>query len=145
MTPSPPPAPGRTILLVEDDPAHAHLIMRRLADTHPGLNLIHCADGEAALQSLEACRAGAATRPDMVLLDLRLPKVDGLDVLAHIKSADDLKGIPVVILTTSSDPSDCDEAYLRHANSYLLKPINYQEFSQMADNLCSYWLNWNRS
>lgn len=137
--------PAPTILLVEDNPAHARLIMRRLTESRPELHIDHCADGEAALQYVQRCLDGEADRPDVILLDLRLPKVDGLEVLKHIKSSEVLKTIPVVVLTTSSAPFDYTEAYRHHANSYLIKPFNYQDFHQMAETLCAYWLTWNRS
>ena len=79
----------------------------------------------------------------MVLLDLRLPRVDGIDVLKAIKEADELKSIPVVVLTTSEAEKDVARAYYNHANSYLVKPVGFEEFKKLMDDLGFYWLGWN--
>ncbi|MFV2057161.1 MAG: response regulator, partial [Thiohalomonadales bacterium] len=82
-------------------------------------------------------------RPHVVLLDLRIPKIDGLEVLDEIKSTENLKSIPVVVLTTSAADLDVTNAYKHHANSYLDKPIDINNFSKMMDELGYYWLAWN--
>ena len=82
-------------------------------------------------------------RPHVVLLDLCLPKVDGLEILKEIKTSDELKKTPVVILTTSKAEQDVAEAYEYHANSYLVKPIDFDKFTWLMDNLGFYWLGWN--
>ena len=85
----------------------------------------------------------AEPRPHIILLDLRLPKVDGLEVLRIVKTTDALLSIPVVVLTSSEAETDLAEAYDCHANSYLVKPVGFDEFAEMMDNLGLYWLNWN--
>ena len=83
-------------------------------------------------------------RPRLVLLDLRLPRVDGLQVLAVVKSTPPLRDIPVVILTTSDSEQDMAGAYARHANSYLVKPVDHQRFADLVASVESYWLELNR-
>lgn len=135
------------ILLVEDNPAHAALVRRNLKD-HSILNKIfHVSNGEIALDYL--LRRGIYTdpaqspRPHLVLLDLRLPRIDGLEVLHEIKTTNALKQIPVVILTTSTAEQDVIKAYDRHANSYLVKPVDSEKFTQLMTELGFYWLSWN--
>jgi CheY-like chemotaxis protein len=79
----------------------------------------------------------------VILLDLRLPRVDGLDVLKTIKEDEDLKTIPVVVLTTSEAEKDVARAYYNHANSYLVKPVGLEDFRKLMDDLGFYWLGWN--
>jgi CheY-like chemotaxis protein len=136
-----------TILLVEDNPDHVELILRSLQD-HPVANKVYCVtDGEAAQDYLFRQRAYAdpqqSPRPHVVLLDLRLPKVDGLELLKEIKTSEQLKRIPVVILTTSQAEQDVAMAYECHANSYLVKPVDFAKFTQLMDDLGFYWLGWN--
>jgi CheY-like chemotaxis protein len=135
-----------TILLVEDNPAHAELILRSFADHRVANTIYHVSDGEAALDFLFQRGAYAKAtnpRPHVILLDLRLPRLDGLDVLQAIKSAPDLTTIPVVILTTSEAERDVARAYTQHANSYVVKPLDFAQFSQLMEALGWYWLNWN--
>jgi CheY-like chemotaxis protein len=136
-----------TILLVEDNLPHAELVKRGL-ETHEIANKIyHVADGEAALAYLwrQGVYADPATspRPHVVLLDLRLPKVSGLDVLREIKTSNDLRTIPVVILTTSTAERDVVSAYAQHANSYLVKPVGFAPFMRLMHDLGLYWLRRN--
>jgi len=136
-----------TILLVEDNLPHAELVKRSL-ETHEITNKIyHVSDGEAALAYLfrQGVYVDPATspRPHMVLLDLRLPKVSGLDVLREIKTSNDLCTIPVVILTTSTAERDVVSAYAQHANSYLVKPVDFAAFTRLMHALGLYWLLWN--
>ena len=135
------------ILLVEDDPAHAEIVRRNLESSRLANRLVHVADGQAALDYMyrqeEYSDPEVSPRPGIVLLDLRLPKVDGLEVLATIKSDPGLSAIPVVILTTSSAEADMVKAYGSHANSYLVKPVDFQQFSALMETLGYYWLAWN--
>ena len=136
-----------TILFVEDNPDHAELVMRSFEDHRVANQIHHLTDGEAALDYL--LRRGVysdpekSPRPHVVLLDLRLPKVDGLEVLKIIRSSEGLEKIPVVILTTSHAELDVDRAYEYHANSYLVKPLDFDKFTKLMDDLGFYWLGWN--
>ncbi|MGB7759549.1 MAG: response regulator [Bryobacteraceae bacterium] len=136
------------ILLVEDDPAHAEIVRRNLRDFRVANRIVHMEDGQAALDYLfhQGTYAGAQSspRPNLILLDLRLPKVDGLEVLRRIKADDDLKRIPAVVLTTSDAESDMVNAYTRGAGSYLVKPVNFEKFTGLMGAFEFYWLAWNR-
>jgi len=135
------------ILLVEDNPAHAEMVIRSFETNRVANTINHVVDGEQALEYLN--NEGAYKDkdkyelPHVILLDLRLPKIDGLEVLATIKDSDRLKSIPVVILTTSAAEIDVAKAYKHHANSYLVKPIDFDSFTNMMDDLGYYWLAWN--
>lgn len=135
------------ILLVEDDDAHAEIVRRNLEEFRVANRLVRVADGQAALDYLrgegEFGEPGTAPRPTLVLLDLRLPKVDGLEVLRAIKITPALSRIPVVVLTTSADETDLARAYDFHANSYLVKPLDFASFVEMTRSLGLYWLVWN--
>lgn len=137
-----------TILLVEDDLAHAEIVRRNLADFRVANRIIHVEDGQAALDYLfhEGTYADPATspKPTLILLDLRLPKVDGLEVLRRIKADEKLKAIPTVILTTSASESDLAKTYAHGAGSYLVKPVDFDKFTKLMDAFGFYWLAWNR-
>jgi len=137
-----------SILLVEDNPDHAELAIRNLDDAKIVNKVHHVQDGQEALDFLynrgQYSDNTAYPRPHLVLLDLRLPKVDGLEVLKEIKSSDLLKTIPVVILTTSSAERDLAMAYEHHANSYVTKPVDFETFSNLLQDLGYYWLAWNK-
>jgi CheY-like chemotaxis protein len=135
------------ILLIEDNPAHAELIMRNF-ETHRVANrLYHVADGEAALEYVfrrgRYADPGQSPRPHLILLDLRLPKLDGLEVLKALKTLPELQTIPVVILTTSEVKQDAMRAYQHHVNSYLVKPVDFDKFTALMETLGFYWLAWN--
>ncbi len=137
-----------TILLVEDDPAHAEIVRRNLEDFRVANRIIHVEDGQMALDYL--FRQGAYTdpqaspNPDLILLDLRLPKVDGLEVLRRIKESESLRTIPTVVLTTSSAESDMLAAYGNGVGSYLVKPVDFDKFSKLMESFGYYWLAWNQ-
>lgn len=141
------PAAPVPILLAEDNAAHAALISRSLGAHHIVNRIYHVSDGEAALDYV--FRRGAyadpavSPRPHLVLLDLRLPKIDGLEVLQEIKTSPEVADLPVVILTTSAAEADVASAYARRANSYLVKPLDFAQFTQLMDDLSLYWLGWN--
>ena len=136
------------VLLVEDNPHHAEMIFRLLRNCGIAHRIQHVSDGEAALDYL--CRRGAFAddlrypTPHLVLLDLRLPKVDGLEVLKQIKSSENLRSLPVVVLSSSEADKDIAAAYRQYANSYLVKPIDYEKFAVMIETLGFYWLTLNR-
>lgn len=131
-------------LVVEDDADHAELILHVISEHDAGHTSEHVDDGAAALEHLERVRGGAAKRPDIVLLDLKLPKVDGLDVLDRMKSDGDLRTIPVVVLTTSDAETDRARAYHSHANSYFVKPVSYERFEELVNELSIYWGGWDK-
>ena len=139
------------ILLVEDDPAHAEIVRRNFVNfrmANRPVQLVHVADGQEALDYLfsrgKSQNPGHAPRPNLILLDLRLPKVDGLEVLKIVKADADLASIPVIVLTTSSAEADVAKAYESHANSYLVKPMDFSQFNKLMDVLGFYWLVWNQ-
>ncbi|GAB4541525.1 MAG: response regulator [Anaerolineales bacterium] len=135
------------VMLVEDNIDHAELVIRTLEEHAIANKIIHFSDGQTALDYLfrrgEYARPEDSPRPHMILLDLRLPRVDGLEALKQIKAADELKPIPVIILTTSEAEKDVARAYDNHVNSYLVKPVGFEKFSQLMQDLGFYWLGWN--
>ncbi len=136
------------ILLVEDNPDHTELILRNFEEHRVANRIYHVSDGEQALNYLhrrdEFADTTKSPRPDLILLDLRLPKIDGLEVLKEIKAHQDLQRIPVVVLTSSEAERDLNSAYLNRANSYLVKPVDFDKFTELMDDLGFYWLAWNR-
>lgn len=136
------------ILLVEDEPAHAEIVRRNFESIGIANMLQYVSDGEAALDYLFRKNAfsdpASSPRPGLILLDLRLPKVDGLQVLKTIKADPDVNNIPVVILSTSSSEADIAMAYSNNANSYLVKPVDFRQFSELLETLGRYWMVWNR-
>ncbi|NLE02398.1 MAG: response regulator [Fibrobacter sp.] len=135
------------ILLVEDNESHALLARRGLAQFSEELLVVHVSDGEAALNYLyrreNFSSLRVSPRPDLVLLDLRLPKIDGIDVLKEIKQDQDLRSIPVVVLTSSLAEPDIVNAYYNYANSYLVKESDFNTFRDEMVEIARYWLNWN--
>lgn len=137
-----------TILLVEDNPDHAELVMRNMEDFKVANRIVHVEDGEAALDYVYGNGEYADRKlfplPHLMLLDLRLPKVDGLQVLKEVKCSEILRALPVVVLTTSDAERDLAMAYEYHANSYLTKPVDFNDFSRLLGDLGFYWLAWNK-
>lgn len=135
------------ILLVEDNDAHAELIIRGMRDQQTANTIHHVADGEQALDYLFRRGAfsdpGKSPRPVLILLDLRLPRVDGLEVLRTIKTTPALLRVPVVILTSSDAENDIAQSYDFHANSYLVKPLDFKTFTRLMKDIGFYWLGWN--
>ena len=133
------------VLLVEDDDDHADLAAIALGAHDARHETVRARDGAEALDILFRRGAHAdADRPDLVLLDLNLPRVSGLDVLEALKGDPGLRHIPVVVLTTSDDEGDRRRAYRRHANSYLVKPTDFGSFEALAQSVGQYWGRWNR-
>lgn len=132
------------ILLVEDNPEDAELTMRALRTRNLANRLHHVEDGAAALDFLFGRGQFAArdvnTRPKVVLLDLKLPKVDGLEVLRAIKEDPRTRDVPVVVITSSREDRDLDEAYRLGANSYVVKPVDFNQFSEAVGQLGLYWV-----
>ncbi|MGE5463074.1 MAG: response regulator [Syntrophothermus sp.] len=135
------------VMLIEDNADHAELIIRTLEEHRIPNRVRHFLDGQMALDYLfqrgEFSNPANSPRPHVILLDLRLPRMDGIDILKAIKSDEKLKCIPVVVLTTSEAEKDVAKAYYHHANSYLVKPVGFEEFKQLMDNMGYYWLSWN--
>jgi CheY-like chemotaxis protein len=130
------------ILLVEDNPGDIRLIKEILKETKIQNNIQVAMDGEAALKLLfNLDSLNTAPRPDLILLDLNLPKIDGRELLSEIKDSDDLKSIPVVILTTSTAEEDIIETYKNHANSYITKPVDLDHFIRVVESIKDFWLS----
>jgi CheY-like chemotaxis protein len=131
-----------SILLVEDDPDHVDLTRIALQTARVPFGLEVVMDGTEALQYLRhEERFRNAPLPDLILLDLNLPKLDGREVLRAIKSDPDLCRIPVIVLTTSSDSVDIEAAYQNHANSFITKPTDFDEFLHAIETMHEYWLS----
>ena len=129
------------ILLIEDSPGDVRLTREAFRDTNMSVRLHFASDGVEAMAFLR--REGNhvdAPRPDLILLDLNLPKMDGREVLVHIKADQNLKTIPTVILTTSEEEADIATSYLLHANCYLNKPVQLEEFEALVKSINDFWL-----
>jgi chemotaxis family two-component system response regulator Rcp1 len=128
------------ILLVEDSLVHARITMGALKNGQVKHRMTLVRDGEEALEFL--CRRGRfarAPRPDLILLDLRLPKIDGLDVLRELKNDFELKDIPVVIMTASEDEEDRLKCEMLNVESYIIKPVDMEKFLGIVQKLKKYW------
>ena len=129
------------VLLVEDSPGDVRLTREAFRDANEAIQMHVASDGVEAVAFLRRQGAHAgAPRPDLILLDLNLPKMDGREVLALIKADDDLKSIPTVILTTSDAESDIERSYQLQANSYLSKPVQLDAFESLVKSINDFWL-----
>jgi two-component system, chemotaxis family, response regulator Rcp1 len=129
------------ILLVEDSPSDTELTVEALKEAKVRNHLSIVEDGVQALEFLRRQGIYAqAPRPDLIMLDLNLPRKDGREVLAEIKSDDALKTIPVVVLTTSRAEQDVLQAYSHHANCYVTKPVDFEQFLNVVRSIESFWL-----
>lgn len=130
------------ILVVEDNPGDARLVEEALRESRLYNNLNHVTDGAEAMAFLERDGVHAnAPKPDIVLLDLNLPRVDGRDVLARMKANPDLQKIPVVALTTSSATEDVDACYRAGANAYITKPVDFEKFIDAIKVFDQFWFS----
>jgi CheY-like chemotaxis protein len=129
------------VLLVEDSPGDVRLTQEAFREANMALQLHVASDGVEAMEFLrcEGAHAGAP-RPDLILLDLNLPKMDGREVLARIKADDSLKRIPTVILTTSEAEVDIAKSYQLQANCYLSKPVQLDAFEALVKSINDFWL-----
>ncbi len=137
------PAPSRPVevVLVEDNPGDALITEEAFEQAKVAINLTVCEDGPTALSHLEQALAPSGPLlPDLILLDLNLPGMSGLQVLDHIRAHDGLVHIPVIVMTSSTAPDDVLAAYRGHANSFISKPVRPQEFLDAVKSLESYWL-----
>lgn len=129
------------VLLVEDSPGDARLTRETLRDANPSIHLHVARDGVEAMQFLR-CEAPYehALRPELILLDLNLPRMDGREVLARIKADDNLKTIPTIILTTSAAEADVLKSYQLQANCFLIKPVQLEAFEGVVKSINDFWL-----
>jgi CheY-like chemotaxis protein len=132
------------ILLVEDNPADVEITIEAFRRSHKGNRVFVCRDGEEALDFLfhrrQFAKAGAAPRPDLILLDLNLPKKNGAEVLEQVKTNPQMRDIPIVVLTTSDRDEDVSRCYKVGANSYLTKPVQFDECLKLVEEIQQYWL-----
>lgn len=137
------------ILLVEDNADDAELAIRALKGRNLANHLVHVTDGQAALDFLFGTGAWEGRdfheQPRVVLLDLKLPKLDGIEVLRRVRADARTKLLPVVVLTSSREDRDVVESYQLGANSYIVKPVEFENFSEAVCNLGLYWLLLNES
>ena len=128
------------VLLVEDSPGDVRLTQEAFCAANPAIRLHVAVDGVEALEFLSQQGAHAgAPRPDLILLDLNLPRMDGREVLKHIRADNKLKTIPTVILTTSDAETDINHSYSLHANSYLSKPVQLDTFENLVRSINDFW------
>jgi len=128
------------ILLVEDNPDDVTLTLRAFKKNNISNDVIVATDGEQALEYLQPADGREGLRPSIVLLDIKLPKVDGLQVLRQIRADERTASLPVIVLTTSNEERDIVESYRLGANSYVRKPVVFSEFLDAARILGLYWL-----
>jgi two-component system response regulator len=135
---------NKTILLIEDNPDDQELIQMALKDSHIANDLVILSDGAQALDYLfglgKSEGGDLPALPQLILLDLKLPKVNGLEVLQRLRSEPRTALTPVVILTTSSEQEDMLASYKLHANSYIRKPVDFNQFAEAVKQLGLYWL-----
>jgi two-component system response regulator len=131
----------RPILLVEDNPMDIDLTLQAF-DEHGVANpIVVCRDGEEALEYMDHhCLTTDLQVPILVLLDLRLPKVDGIEVLRQARNRQVWNQVPIIVLTTSRENSDIEAAYLLGVNSYIVKPVDFLDFAELAKTIKIYWL-----
>ena len=136
----------KTILVVEDNKDDEALLLRALNKNDVNNKVVICRDGAEAIDWLFVNEEKEITEnPDLIILDLKIPKICGLEVLRKIKSDDITKKIPVVVLTTSVEENDIRESYNLNANSFIKKPIDFVEFTNVVKVLSKYWLNLNQN
>ena len=134
------------VLLIEDDDIHAMIVEKGFRSSGAPGTIDRVRDGEAGVAYVR--REGHYAdrpRPQLILLDLKLPRLDGHEVLRILKSDDNFNMIPIVVLSTSAADNDVQNASRSHANSYLVKPVNFAEFRELIAVVVSYWGKWNRS
>jgi len=137
------------ILFAEDDPVDQEMIFRAIRKTAVLNNVHFVKDGSEALEYINASgQYNWRTRnilPKIVVLDLRMPKINGLDVLKKLRSDDATKHLPAIIFTSSTEDYDCEESYRSGANSFIVKPFNIEEFQQAVIDIVNYWVSRNQT
>ncbi len=137
----------KVILLAEDNPDHAELLKHSFKNHRVPNRIYHVMDGEEALDYLfrrgKYADASLSPRPHLILLDLKMPKVNGIEVLQSIRNAPEYIDVPVVMLSSSDSEPEVEQAYGLHVNSYLVKPLDFAQFAELMDDVGYYWLNWN--
>ena len=138
---------NKIILLIEDNPDDAELAVRAFEMARVKSTVLRAGDGVEALDYLfgTGTHAAQGVLPDVVLLDLKLPRVDGLEVLRRLRADERTRYLPVVIMTSSLRERDIENGYALGANSYVCKPVQFSQFVEIADQLCAYWLTVNQS
>lgn len=131
------------VLLIEDDPNDAEMIIRSLTKHGLDKNLKHVNDGAVAVSFLKSIKEEGGSYPKLIILDLSMPKVNGAEVLEVIKNDQNTRNIPVVVLTSSMEEKDLKRCYNLGVNSYIVKPVDYSEFSKTIKNVGRYWLQLN--
>lgn len=137
-------APPFTLLLIEDEPADAHLVKMSLKANHTPCRLFHVGDGAEALAFLRrqaAWSAADAPRPDLILLDLNMPRMNGREFLAKIKADPELASIPVIVLTTSDLERDVEASYQLGASGFITKPLEIERFIEIIRLIGDYWFS----
>ena len=137
------------LLLIEDQPSDADLALRALRDLELG-DTVHLVGNGAEALDFVFGRAAYADRsvenaPDLILLDLKLPKVSGHEVLRRLKADDRTKGIPVIVLSSSGEDKDVERCYKLGVNSYVVKPVDFGEFTETVQRIGTYWLETNKA
>ncbi|MFZ5946763.1 MAG: response regulator [Stygiobacter sp.] len=134
------------ILLIEDDIDDVNLIQRAIKKSKLNVNLIILEDGEKAVNYLfNNSEREKIISPKFVILDLKLPKISGLEILKRVKLDPKNKLLPIIILTSSKEKKDIEECYKNYANSYIVKPIDYEKFNETIISILNYWINFNES
>lgn len=132
------------ILLVEDNPADVEITMEAFRRSHKGNHVSVCRDGEEAVEFIfqkgRYARTGSAPRPDLILMDLNLPRKSGAEVIELMKANEHLRDIPVVVLTTSDRDEDVQRCYKIGANNYLIKPVQFDDCVELITDIQQYWL-----
>ncbi|MGN6490967.1 MAG: response regulator [Agriterribacter sp.] len=135
------------LILAEDNPSDAELIMRVLRKTGVAENILHVDDGAQLLDYVFATGMyegrNAAECPKLIIMDLKMPRVDGLEALKQIRAQQQTKSIPVVLLTSSQEPDDVQTAYALGVNSYVVKPMDFDNFMKIISSIGMYWLGTN--
>jgi CheY-like chemotaxis protein len=132
------------VLLVEDDLAHSKIMRRALRGVTSRINLFHVTDGNSAMNFIRGGTSAECSEPvttDLVLLDLRMPSMDGFAVLSALKGDPALRDVPVVVISTSDRPEDVRRCYSLGANAYVTKPIDYREFTRCVESIATFWLD----